>query len=131
MFVPSVEVLGLARQHLDYLQVRQRLVAENVANADTPDYRERDLLPFEKALRGSTVSRPSITHPAHFASLPGLPPYRQDRQEEGWELAPAENDVVLEQQMVKHGAIRGQYGATVGILRTFGDMLERSFNIRG
>lgn len=131
MFVPSVEVLGLARQHLDYLSVRQRLIAENIANSDTPDYRGKDLLTFTEALTRTAEARPRATHPAHFTALPGQPPFREDRGADGWELAPSDNDVVLEQEMIKNNEVKGQYGATVGIMRTFSDMLGRTLNIRG
>lgn len=131
MFVPSVEVLGLARQHMDYLSVRQRLIAENIANADTPDFRGRDLLSFTEALTRTANAQARATHPAHFTALPGQPPFRENRSAEGWELAPSENDVVIEQEMIKHNEVKGQYATTVSVLRTFADMMARPLNIRG
>jgi flagellar basal-body rod protein FlgB len=55
-----MDVLGtgpvaLAERRLAWLDSRQRLLAQNVANADTPGYRPRDAVPFAELLarRGS------------------------------------------------------------------------------
>jgi len=46
MFGQTIQGLGRA---LDLYQARHRVIAENIANADTPGYRARDL-PFSSAL---------------------------------------------------------------------------------
>lgn len=46
---------------------RQRLIASNIANADTPGYQARDFS-FAQALRGAVGDTPaavSVTHPGH------------------------------------------------------------------
>ncbi len=40
----------LAQQRLEYLSQRQTVLAQNVANTDTPDYVARDLPPFAAAM---------------------------------------------------------------------------------
>jgi flagellar basal-body rod protein FlgB len=44
-------------QRLGFLTERQRVLAENVANADTPDYKARDLKTpsFEQMIRGASA----------------------------------------------------------------------------
>jgi flagellar basal-body rod protein FlgB len=52
-------------QYMTLLSVRQRLVASNIANADTPDYRTKDI-DFEAEFRRSlTQTTPSPL--AHLA----------------------------------------------------------------
>ena len=41
----------MLRRRMQWHQERQRLLAENVANADTPNYRVRDLVPPDFNLR--------------------------------------------------------------------------------
>jgi flagellar basal-body rod protein FlgB len=60
---------GLLRQRLDHLSERQRLIAENIANASTPGYRPRDLdtSGFENMLAataggGMTLARTNAGH---------------------------------------------------------------------
>jgi flagellar basal-body rod protein FlgB len=51
---------------MDYIDQRQRVLAQNIANADTPSYQARDLSPFEKLLHAQPVT-PVLTNPAHLS----------------------------------------------------------------
>ena len=46
----SSKSMGLAKAALDYRSMRQDMIASNIANADTPNYKPRDVS-FENALR--------------------------------------------------------------------------------
>ncbi len=59
------DFFSLAAKRLDYIDQRQRVLAQNIANADTPNYHARDLTPFEKLLQGQTIT-PVLTNPAHL-----------------------------------------------------------------
>ncbi len=61
----GVDFFNLAARRLDYIDQRQRVLAQNIANSDTPDYRARDLTPFEKLLTAPPVT-PVLTNPAHL-----------------------------------------------------------------
>jgi flagellar basal-body rod protein FlgB len=58
MPISDLPILSVLRTRMQWHQERQRLLAENVANADTPNYRARDLVPpdFEHALRSAAIS---------------------------------------------------------------------------
>ncbi len=43
MAIPDIPILSMLRTRMQWHQERQRVLAENVANADTPNYRARDL----------------------------------------------------------------------------------------
>lgn len=56
-----MDVLGngpvaLAERRLAWLDGRQRLLAQNVANVDTPGYRPRDAVPFAELLARRTAA---------------------------------------------------------------------------
>jgi len=85
------EELGFHETALRLRAQRQQVLASNIANADTPNYKARDF-DFAQAMRsalaaGEPVSQAgmTLTHPAHLAvesadaSLPGLKP-RSPRQ---------------------------------------------------
>lgn len=61
-----------AKAALDASSLRQRVVASNIANVNTPGYRPQEVR-FEELLRESTESggarpaSPTLTHPAHIA----------------------------------------------------------------
>lgn len=112
-----------------WLGARQGVLAQNIANADTPGFRPTDLVPFERALAASTsISALSLarTAPAH---LPGAGPPRpgdpRDRRVGSWEVAPSGNAVVIEEQMEKlartqldHQLVTSLYGRHVAMLKT-------------
>jgi flagellar basal-body rod protein FlgB len=57
---------GQLERYMDLLSVRQKLVASNIANADTPGYHTQDIdfqAEFQNALSGTP----------HIADAPGLP----------------------------------------------------------
>jgi flagellar basal-body rod protein FlgB len=97
-------------QKMDWLEERQKVLAENIANADTPNYRPQDLQPldFKNLLESSTsslsFSPPGLatTAPKHMGASPGtaaLPKTKEERHP--YEVAPAGNAVVLEEQLLK------------------------------
>ena len=91
-------------------KLRQRVLAENVANSDTPKYRAHDLAPLkfeDPPLAGpSTVSAVSLTRTAdsHIAGV-GLSesPFRAANTRD-FEVRPAGNAVNLEDEMMKVAA---------------------------
>ena len=46
MAISDLPIFSMLRTRMNWHQERQRLLAENVANADTPGYRPRDLAPL-------------------------------------------------------------------------------------
>jgi flagellar basal-body rod protein FlgB len=122
-------LFALLSKRAAWLGARQGVLAQNLANADTPGFRPIDLVPFERSL---AVSRPvpapalARTAPAH---LPGTAPARPDeprgRRTGSWEVAPSGNAVVLEEQMEKlartqleHQLATSLYSRHVAMLRT-------------
>jgi flagellar basal-body rod protein FlgB len=67
----DLPLFSALKGRMQYHQSRQKLLAENVANADSPGFRPRDLKPFDAALaaqRGSTSgdAGPAKTHYSHL-----------------------------------------------------------------
>src|SRR3546814_8647969 len=99
--------LGLFRriaQRLDWLTQRQAVLAENVANSDTPDYRAHDIEPFEQHLRETGVAagrlQTAVTQPGHIDGRAAPGDVRPRRVEEPYEVKPSGNAVNVEHQMM-------------------------------
>ena len=119
MNIDEIPLFGLLKGRLGYLNQRQRLISQNVANADTPGYVGRDLkaFTFQEAMRaqsGPGGVSPVRTNAAH---LPGT---QQPAAAWSSHLAPDSettldgNSVVLEEQMLKMAEARANYDAAVG-----------------
>ena len=70
MSTGQTDFLGLAASRLGWLDDRQRVLARNIANADTPGYVPRDEQSFSKSLADQTVA-PALTNPMHLAGNAG------------------------------------------------------------
>lgn len=93
------------KQRLQWLGQRQEVLAQNVANADTPQYRPSDLQPFtfRMAMGQEGKVRPVATQEGHIAGTRPRGghdvPAKADRN--FYETSPDGNQVVVEQQMLK------------------------------
>ena len=47
MPISDIPIFSMLRTRMQWHQERQRLLAENVSNADTPNFRPRDLAPLQ------------------------------------------------------------------------------------
>ncbi len=122
MGVQNAPVLGLLRETLSYLSQRQKVLADNVANANTPGYVPRDIgdTAFERALsrRASSSAAPAMT----VTSTGHIPaPAGRGRLGLRAESAPDSevmingNAVVLEDQMTKVVDTQMRYETVVGL----------------
>jgi flagellar basal-body rod protein FlgB len=92
----QIGLFALAERRLAWADRRQTLLAENIANADTPCWRARDLKPFAALLAGAgqTVT-PTLTNPAHLSARRADPAAEQVRGER----APDGNSVRLDVEL--------------------------------
>lgn len=96
-------------------QARQGLLAENIANAETPGYRGRDLeaYGFEGHLKMHSSARvisTATTQPGHIA-ISNDPTGFGATSSHGFEITPEGNGVTLEDEMMKVSANQLDYQA--------------------
>ncbi len=111
----DVAIFDLAEQRLGWLDARQRLVSQNIANADTPAFRPRDMEPFDKVLAKSTIE-PVTTNPLHLVSL-SAPLETQEATPSG--RAPDGNAVNLEDELVHVGDDETQQGLVDNLWKSY------------
>jgi len=107
MAITDIPILSMLRTRLDWAQARQRVLAENVANSDTPSFRARDLAPLKfddpPVAASATVSSISLTRTdgGHIEGV-GLSrsPFANGNSRV-YEVRPAGNAVNLEEEMMK------------------------------
>lgn len=115
-------ILGLVGTKLSYLVQKQSVLAQNVANADTPDYKAKELMPFDSYL-GDGAKEPlrgmAATNDKHIipASLSGV--NAKTKRMESFETVPSGNSVDLEQQMMQVSATTIDYQASLAIYQKF------------
>ena len=109
-------------------QARQGVLAENIANADTPGYIERDLAPpsFGDSLKSTAAVTVAATSPMHIqATSGGGGGSGFDSQSAPFEITPSGNGVTLEDEMMKvagndmdYQMVTTLYTRSLNIIRT-------------
>ena len=120
MALGDLNFFSMLRSKMHWHQTRQRVLAENVANADSPSYRAKDLkdYKFNQALKpfqsGGLETR--ITNSHHLVGKSIFPDGSlSGKKVDGFEVTPEGNTVVLEEQMMKVTANQMDYQAATSL----------------
>lgn len=130
----DLPLLGQIKGRLSWLDERQRVIAQNVANADTPGYAGRDLTQpadFARALaEGGGGVRMTRTSAMHIAPA-GQTARFQTRAAPDSETTLDGNSVVVEEQMLKMAESRMAYDAAIGLYQKSMQMLRMAVRAPG
>lgn len=111
MAISEIPIFSMLRTRLHWHQERQRVLAENVANAETPGFRPQDLVPpgFGSELARAGGVSLAQTDTAHFADSGRRDSFKLDHKH--FAIRPAGNAVHLEDEMMKVAANQMDYQA--------------------
>jgi flagellar basal-body rod protein FlgB len=136
----DLPLFTMLKGRLGYLNERQRLIAENVANSDTPDFAPKDLQPFtikapaNSPLALAPVASAASTDPAHlpiaFATPGGGQKWTPKTMPDS-ETRLDGNQVVLEEQMMKMNDSRMNYNAAISFYEQSMNLIQTAIRIPG
>jgi len=111
---------------LKYLNERQSVLSQNIANADTPGYKARDLeqLRPRKSSTGVKSIQLMATAPGHIATIGSPSHFKTIKQKSAYDTSLDGNNVVLEEQMTKMAQNDLEYNKTLGVLRQFNGLVR-------
>jgi flagellar basal-body rod protein FlgB len=110
MNTEQTSLFALAPKRLEWLATRQKVVSENIANADVAGYRAKDIESFAKyldAARGKGV----------------LPTAQVIEADVGWSVNMSGNNVSLEEQLMEANATAGEFKMAASLYRKAHEML--------
>ena len=113
----SLEVFRMASAMAQHAGTRQGVIASNMANADTPGYRARDVVPFADHYKGTAAATPRATRAGHLFGNQDLRA-PDIRIAEGGAQNPNGNTVSLEDQVLLGVAVRKQHDRALAIYRS-------------
>ena len=121
MDITKLPLFETMRQRMAFLSARQTVLAENVANANTPGYRAKDIeAPDFAAIAAGESGGPSltVTNPMHIATPAGNGSggFRMKSTPDS-ESTPNGNSVVLEDQMMKVSSTQMDYATVTQLYR--------------
>lgn len=103
----------------------QAVIAANVSNANTPDYRARVVQRFADVLHRTQLQLAS-TNSAHLELDAAQQQAVSVKPESPWETTESGNSVSLEQEMMKAGEVNRSYALNTNLVRAFHGMLMES-----
>ena len=119
-----IGLFDLAEQRLAWANQRQSVLAENIANANTPGYKPHDLQPFAATLSQVQSVEPAQTQPNHLAGTIA-PAAANEVVDRTHMRSPDGNAVSLDEQLVKladtetaHSMVTSIYRAYLGMFNT-------------
>jgi len=120
----KIEIFRLANSLAVHSANRQSVIAQNIANSDTPGYRAKDTESFSDNYKNSDSSVLRTTRQTHLTSDAARNTAAK-LLDAGGESSPNGNNVSLELEMVKATEVRHQhdlalsvYSSSLNIIRT-------------
>lgn len=108
-----VNMLSLSSAMASHASQRHAVIADNIANADTPNYKAKDLKPFSEIFTDATRSGGSLTGTYDAVTL-----------DTGDALSPNGNSVSIEDQMMRSAQVQNDhelslmlYKKTLGLMK--------------
>jgi flagellar basal-body rod protein FlgB len=119
MPIIDIPILSMLRTRMQYQQVRQEVLAENIANADTPNYQAHDVVAPDFSRQLAAVSSVGLarTDPNHIAAQ-GSAGTESSFASDGnthYEIRPRGNAVSHEDEMLKLGNNQMEYEAVTSM----------------
>ena len=119
MAITDLPLFSMLRTRMQWHQERQRVLAENVANSDTPNFKPRDLVEpkFDASggPGGAMGTLPMLRTSATHISASGAPETFDQNRKTGFETRPAGNAVNLEDEMLKVSTNQMDYAAVTSL----------------
>jgi flagellar basal-body rod protein FlgB len=125
--ITDLPLFSMLRTRMQWHQERQRILAENVANADTRNFRPRDLAPlrFEQSKMALSPANLRGADSAQVASLDGSSSRFPSARTGSFEVRPSGTAINLEDEMLKVAANQMDFQAattlytkSLGLIKT-------------
>ncbi|MGE7370788.1 flagellar basal body rod protein FlgB [Neorhizobium sp. NPDC001467] len=119
-----IQLFALASRQAEWLSVRQEVVATNIANANTPQYRAKDVASFD-AVMDNTSMRMARTNAAHFgdSALSNNVKVEDAALNDEIGIQESGNTVALSKELSKAGEIKRQYELSSNLVQSFNSMM--------
>lgn len=130
----KIRLFSMMKTKMAHLSERQDVLAQNIANVDTPAYRPKDVkeLDFKNMVQvESRRLQLRATSPSHQKPKETLPEFRVEKQKKNYDMSPMKNRVIVEEQMMKVAETKLQYDMTTNLYKKMADMFKTATGNRG
>ena len=121
----KLTVFQLSSAMANHAGKRQALVAQNIANADTPDYKAQDLEAFDTALQKSSDFEWSTTRKTHITPSSVMNASNIVQDSPGG-VEPNGNTVSIDNEMLRAVDVQKQHSRAIAIYKSAMTILRTS-----
>ncbi len=111
-------LFDVASRHMTWLSERQSVIASNVANADTPGYKAKEIAPFSAFVDGASLQL-AATRPGHLTAQGQSAGSYEIRAAQGWDTAHSGNNVSLERELMQASSTSRMMNMDTAVTRAF------------
>lgn len=132
MPITDLPILSMLRTRMEWHQERQKVLAENVANSDTPGFRPRDLSQpkFDRSEQPIASVGLARTEAHHLAGIGGKPSQFRADGKTNYAIRPGGNAVSLEEEMMRVANNQMDYQAATALYTRSLNLLKTALGKR-
>ena len=130
MSIDTLPIFSALKTKMSFLSTRAKVLAQNIANVDTPEYRAKDLkaMSFDdlvKSAEKSSAPGLRVTHERHLEGGGGATaaPFKEDENEVDF-VGINGNTVSIQEEMVKSSQTQMDYAMATGLYRKSLNMMR-------
>ena len=128
MTIENLALFKAVGAKMKYLNVRQQVLAQNIANADTAGYVPKDLTEVDfgsvlSKIGGQNKMRMDTSSGSHMTSKDKMGEVNARDQRVSYEATPSGNAVNIEEQLVKSNQVQMDYTMMLNLMKKQGGMM--------
>ncbi len=124
----GIGLFDLADKRLTWIDRRQQLLSQNIANADTPGWQPKDLKSFASTLDKSATADLALTNPLHLTGSVGGGVPGVDTKALPEERAPDGNAVAIDEELTKVAQTNDTHALVVNLYQTYLGMFRTALD---
>jgi flagellar basal-body rod protein FlgB len=131
MAISDIPIFAMLRTRMQWHQQRQQVLAQNVANSDTPNFRPQDLdePKFELSAPSAGPLQLARTDAGHLQGFGGAASFRGEPNQ--YQVRPAGNAVNLEDEMMKMAQNNMDYQAATQLYSRGLNLIKNAIGSKG
>jgi len=126
----KLEIFRLSQGLATHAAARQSAIARNVAHADTPGYRARDLVPFAESYQSQGTTGMRTTRPGHVFTGESASNTRSAEVLRPGALSPNGNSVSIETEIMMSAQVQRDHELALSVYRSSLTILRTSLGRR-
>jgi flagellar basal-body rod protein FlgB len=131
MAISDIPIFAMLRTRMQWHQQRQQVLAQNIANSDTPNFRPQDLdePKFELSAPGTSPLQLARTDTGHLQGFGDAASFRGNNNQ--YQVRPAGNAVNLEDEMLKIAQNNMDYQAATQLYSRGLNLIKSAIGSKG